>query len=859
MFNESSRLVIKHLELQLDKELGKGGFGVVFRGNWRHNEVAVKQLLMDNISPEAAEEFIKEAKIMAELRSPNIVQFYGYCVSPHYCIVMEYMPEGSLFHLLRSNKPLGWPTQFNIAIDIAKGLSYLHHEKILHRDIKSLNVLLGENYKAKLTDFGLSKVKTETRFHSMATKNKKESVGTLGWMAPELFARKPVFTQKSDIYSLAMTFWELASKKIPFEDAASQDLIPKWVSEGEREEIPKDCPSSIASLIESCWHKEPDKRPDADTVVVQLKTARERLSENLPNPSTSNNPQYEDNFHSVVNSGPQYQNNLNSGSLGKIEILPSSPEKKNLQLASDKTTKIPSTILMLMGFEETLALAKQGDARAQFRIGFFYRNGIGCTKDDVKAVEWYEKAALQGNGCAMVSLGSMYEIGDSDSLKKDSGRALKYYQDAFEKLMSASDDVFVQNSLGIMYQHGLGVVKDEKKAFIWYEKSAQQGYMNAQCNFATMYLNGLGVVKDEKKAFIWYEKSAQQGYMYAQCNFAIMYLNGVGTIKDEKQAFFWYEKAAQQENIEAQAQLGYMYLKGLGTSKNEKQAFFWSEKAVQQGYMQAQVQLGYMYENGEGTVKDIKQAIIYYERAAQQGDARAQYFLGEMYEIGQNVPKNEQQAFIWFMEAAKQGVAKAQTRVGVMYLYGIGVVKDEQQAFMWLNKAAQQEDTNAQNNLGVIYQKGLGVVKDEQQAFMWYEKAAQQGHMAAQFALAGIYLNGWGIAKDIRQAFILYERAANQGLAEAQNTLGVMYLTGQEIVKDEQKAFFWFEKAAEQGYMSGQHNLALMYLHGQGIAKDERTASYWFQEAAKRGDPDANKYLGWMYQGGNIPNVQNAL
>src|SRR5665213_3043395 len=177
---------INHAELKLGKELGRGGFGVVYQGTWRHTDVAVKQLLMDKISPEAAEEFETESQIMAQLRFPNIVQFYGFCMSPTYCIVMEYMPNGSLFSVLRSNKPLEWPLRFRIAVDVAKGLSFLHHENILHRDIKSLNVLLDENYKAKLTDFGLSKVKAETKSHATATKtNNKDSVGTVQWMAPE--------------------------------------------------------------------------------------------------------------------------------------------------------------------------------------------------------------------------------------------------------------------------------------------------------------------------------------------------------------------------------------------------------------------------------------------------------------------------------------------------------------------------------------------------------------------------------------------------------------------------------------------------------------------------------------------------
>jgi len=140
----------------------------------------------------------------------------------------------------------------------------LHKENILHRDLKSLNVLLDERMRAKLTDFGLSKIKTE----STGTSNlSNQPVGTLKWMAPELFMRKAQHTLKSDIYSLGMTLWELVSRKCPFDDAITATTAVKWVQDGQREEIPSDCPSDLAKLITICWNQEPDKRPTADEAV----------------------------------------------------------------------------------------------------------------------------------------------------------------------------------------------------------------------------------------------------------------------------------------------------------------------------------------------------------------------------------------------------------------------------------------------------------------------------------------------------------------------------------------------------------------------------------------------------------------
>jgi ankyrin repeat protein/serine/threonine protein kinase len=312
---ESISYEINYKELTLDKKIGEGGFGVVYKGVYRHSNVAVKQLLMENISQEAADEFASEAVVMAKLRYENIVQFYGYCVSPQYCIVMEYMPHGSLFNVLRSDKPLDWPERFRIAVDIAKGVSVLHYENILHRDIKSLNVLLDEHYKAKLTDFGLSKIKTETKSKTLEVKTQSEAVGTLAWMAPELFEATGVYTQKSDIYSLGITFWELATSKIPFAHAHGdrQSLIPGWVRNGAREQIPEDCPKPLADLIQACWATEPKQRPTAEDIVTRLKSVNDLFTQ-MNSPSSSISSSSSTSLLSAsAASGPRYVMNSTMG------------------------------------------------------------------------------------------------------------------------------------------------------------------------------------------------------------------------------------------------------------------------------------------------------------------------------------------------------------------------------------------------------------------------------------------------------------------------------------------------------------------------------------------------------------------
>lgn len=247
------------------KILGDGGFGRVYAGSWNTRQVAIKVIRDSEPTEKQRQLFFQEAQLLARLQHPRIVQFYGISKSP-FQIVIELLPRGDLYTYLTENqRTIPWsPMRWQFALDIAKGLSYLHKSCILHKDIKSENILLDENLRAKITDFGISKLKA-TRFYTY-TGN-----GTFHCMAPELMDPKAKKGPPADIYAFAVVLWEIAARKRVFAGAYNPQLIPIWTIQGTREDIPKKWPQPFSEIIKSCWHQNPEQRPTADQAVELIR------------------------------------------------------------------------------------------------------------------------------------------------------------------------------------------------------------------------------------------------------------------------------------------------------------------------------------------------------------------------------------------------------------------------------------------------------------------------------------------------------------------------------------------------------------------------------------------------------------
>ncbi|KAK4491388.1 hypothetical protein RD792_002131 [Penstemon davidsonii] len=207
--------------------IGQGGFGYVHKGLLPNGkEIAVKSLKSN--SGQGEREFQAEVDIISRVHHRHLVSLVGYCIAgSQRMLVYEFVPNGNLeYHLHGADRPtMDWPTRLKIALGSAKGFAYLHedcHPRIIHRDIKAANILLENNFEAKVADFGLAKLSEDNHTH-VSTR----IMGTFGYLAPE-YASSGKLTEKSDVYSYGIMLLELITGRRPVDISSDDDGLVDW-------------------------------------------------------------------------------------------------------------------------------------------------------------------------------------------------------------------------------------------------------------------------------------------------------------------------------------------------------------------------------------------------------------------------------------------------------------------------------------------------------------------------------------------------------------------------------------------------------------------------------------------------------
>eukprot|EP00747_Dinoflagellata_sp_TGD_P098476 gnl/TRDRNA2_/TRDRNA2_167464_c0_seq1.p1 gnl/TRDRNA2_/TRDRNA2_167464_c0~~gnl/TRDRNA2_/TRDRNA2_167464_c0_seq1.p1 ORF type:complete len:1354 (-),score=188.23 gnl/TRDRNA2_/TRDRNA2_167464_c0_seq1:26-3547(-) len=277
----ASEWEVDSAEVTLEELVGSGTTADVHRGTWHGTDVAVKKLKQPASSGASLSvEFGRELSVLLRLRHPNLVLFMGVCAQGFPMIISEFCAGGTVFTLLhqRSDLTLPWSQRLRIAVDTARGMNFLHKRQVVHRDLKSLNLLLqtvvatsDDTPQVKISDFGLSRLRSETE---QGQAYMTSGAGTYHWMAPEVLDGHS-YDEKVDVYSYGICLFEVIARRIPYDNTGLEPIsIAVAVSKGRRPDLslmPRNCPADLRMTMECCWAHCPTGRPAFDTILETLK------------------------------------------------------------------------------------------------------------------------------------------------------------------------------------------------------------------------------------------------------------------------------------------------------------------------------------------------------------------------------------------------------------------------------------------------------------------------------------------------------------------------------------------------------------------------------------------------------------
>lgn len=515
--------------------------------------------------------------------------------------------------------------------------------------------------------------------------------------------------------------------------------------------------------------------------------------------------------------------------------------------------------------------AKGGCLDAMDNLGVCYADGTGVARSEEKAVQWYQKAAeagldwgqyhfaiklLNGEG-----IGKNVELARS-WLQKAADQGLKKAQ---ERIDSLDDECSADNDPESAMRAGWKLYKNSnyEKAFQFFHLAEEAGIGEARYALGLCYDSGNGVSKDEEKGVELFKAAATKWFVSTSSDYKDQdgEFNNYGSScrkvaeywegrNESEKAAKWFRFAARSGSYSAAKSLGYNYMKGTnGFEVDLQKAVYWLQIGVWlnlpaadsnwgadayledylkdateklgvacddlnemedkdvfakacKGDPDSQYQIGCWMFNGEQSFGvDVCAAMAWWYRAALQGHVRAQLKIANKFRTGcDDVEKDRKTALVWFIKAAEKGSAAGQFWTGRFYAEGWGgVEKDPIKAREWYMKSAEQDNVDAICALGWIYQLGDGVGVDFSLAAKWFKKGSELDDGVCMNNLARLYEEGKGVEQDYRIAFDLFNKATGCGCSRACYHIGRFFENGLGIDADLEKAKEWYEKAAEKG------------------------------------------------------------
>jgi len=270
-------------DLEFGERIGKGNFGEVYKGTYLGTDVAIKRLFF--VDDDFMQKYIeREMDTLTQLNHPNIVQLMGLCIGMDDLYIITEFVKGGNLHSKLEDKPLDLPWKLRVSIlrDVALAMNYLHAKDKIHRDLKSHNLLVTEDWKVKVCDFGLARSAPDDQ----EKKGGLTIVGTNEWMAPEV-AMGETYDSSADVFSYAMVIYEILTRADP--PARKLKDCYAFKPEDFKSKIPSDVPDKLWELLCDCAATTPADRPDFKSVVTRVREIYDAI-EGQPLPGNSSTP-----------------------------------------------------------------------------------------------------------------------------------------------------------------------------------------------------------------------------------------------------------------------------------------------------------------------------------------------------------------------------------------------------------------------------------------------------------------------------------------------------------------------------------------------------------------------------------------
>ena len=809
--------------------------------------------LMKELKDARLTEDKREIQFCEGFRNANLTHFYGFVQENNKitCLIYEFLVNGTLKSYIKQNKnKVNELFSLDTMIRVFQGMNYLHSNQLIHRDLKSENILLDNNFVPFISDFPTIRrpmSKEENDDNSEFTND----IGSIIYVSPEQYNGDFV-SYPTDVYSFGILIYSLYEKN---ENTFEKKFENKFI-------FPEmfNASTNTKTLQRLCIINDQKDRIKTQNIQnmllneINLFLSKDKdLLNQMNDVNKDQIIQFIYDIYSFEKLKQEEIKMLNQNIIKCRNFLYSKISESHYErtrfsitqlindfqfLSNDKISyDIINEILYYYCYCSSFPENNIYSKAAYILAELYYDDKYG-SRNIPKSIHYLEIAANQNYLDAQVMLGNIFYEGKL--VKRDINKALYYCI-----LASNNNNITSQLTLGMIYLEGYLTPRDIDKSIHYFSLASDQNDQSAQLILGKIYFENKFIRRDIQKSIFYYSLAAKQNSIKAQNQLGHFLYEGKYIDRDIDKAIQYFTSAANQNDSDSQFMLGLIYSNGKYISCDIDKSIHYLTLSSNQNNLNAQFILGHLYYDGIHISRDIDKSIYYFSLAANQNCQQAQFMLGRIYYEGKYVSSDIKKS-IHFLELAAVNDVRAQFLLGNIFYEGILVLRDIDKAIHYYSLAANQNLPKAQNILGIIYSEGKYVARNIDKALHYYSLAAGQNLLDAQVNLGYLYYK----LHDIKKSIEFFTLAANQNDQIAQLELGYFYLEGVFVNRDINQSILYFNLAAKQNNVNALIALGKLYYENKYISRDIDKSVHYLTLAAKENSPIAQLFLGYIFHRG---------